>query len=367
MGRRMTNSQEKKERVSQKEFVCFIFGLFFLFTIFSGCGGKSTGRAYISMGATHQIIELDLSSNRIIRRFEGGYNPHGLAITPDGLFLYATSTKESPKEMKHSPMSGRGEHDHGDEPVRGKDTPRDNETGNVVMVETSNGKVVAQINVGAGTHHGVVTPDGRFAVFSVPSQGGIAVVSTSTQQVIHNIKTGAVSNYVLATKDGKDLYVSNTGDGTVTSINTQTWLVRKQIKVGKGPGHLVESPDGHLVYVVNAFDETVSLIERRLEKEISVFKVGANPHGIDVHPSGKTVFVANQNDNTVTLYDTHTQQTKTWTVGESPYHLSVDPNNKRVFVGSRSLGKIWILNAWSGKIQGEIETGPVPHQMVFKK
>jgi YVTN family beta-propeller protein len=129
----------------------------------------------------------------------------------------------------------------------------------------------------------------------------------------------------------------------------------------------VESPDGHLVYVVNAFDETVSLIERRLEKEISVFKVGANPHGIDVHPSGKTVFVANQNDNTVTLYDTHTQQTKTWTVGESPYHLSVDPNNKRVFVGSRSLGKIWILNAWSGKIQGEIETGPVPHQMVFKK
>lgn len=351
--------------------VCYImawvFAVFYLPTgieITQAAGPD--GRAYIAMGLAGQVAEIGLDNDLILRRFEAGTNPHGLAITPDGRYLYATSTKTGSKEMKHAPSPGGADQRHHKEKGQEKQEPADTESGRVTVIDTRSGDIVARVEIGAGTHHAAVTPDGRFAVVTVPSEGGVAIISTRNQEVVRRIPTGAVSNYVLATQDGKALYVSNTEDGTVTVIDTTSWVVQKQIRIGKGPGHLVENPDGRMIYAVNTFEGSVSVIDRARGKAVSTFQVGENPHGIDIHPDGKTVYVANQGSNMLTVYKVETKRADTWRTGERPYHLAVDPSGEKLYVGSRSLGKIWVLDPASGERLKEIVTGPVPHQVVFK-
>ncbi len=175
--------------------------------------------AYVAMGSANQIIEIDLASHKILRRLDGGVNPHGLAVTPNGRLLVAASRAASPKkkrEAKHS--EDKHHHDEAAETESAK-PPEDPNAGKATIIEARSGRVITHIDVGGGSHHAAVTRDGKFAVLTVPSQKGIVIISTSTQEIVGTLETGAGSNYALASRDGKAVYVSNTGEGTITSIN----------------------------------------------------------------------------------------------------------------------------------------------------
>ncbi len=322
-------------------------------------------RAYVAMGSLNQVLEIDIMNDKILRVFEAGVNPHGLAVTPDGRFLYAASRGSGPKKADHGKEGTEGKHHPLEAEKKAGQPEIDVHAGKATVIDIGSGEVVGRIDIGAGSHHAAVTRDGKYTVFTVPSKKGIVMVSTATRTIVRTVETGSGADYVLAGRDGKALYVSNKGDGTVTLIDTASWAVRSQIKVGQGPGHLAESPDGKTIYAVNSFDGTVSVIDAAGQRAISTFVVGVNPHGMDVRPDGKAVYVANRGGTTVTVYDTESKKTKEWTIGEKPYHLAVGPDGRKIYVGSRSLSKLWVLNIENGNILREIQTEATPHQIVF--
>ena len=40
--------------------------------------------AYIPLGSANEVIAVDVANGKIIKRYSGVENPHGLAATPDG-------------------------------------------------------------------------------------------------------------------------------------------------------------------------------------------------------------------------------------------------------------------------------------------
>jgi len=206
----------------------------------------------------------------------GGYptlNPQGLAITPDGRYLFVS----------------------------------ENRLGGVVAVIDIGAKTtVASLSQGAGLIPlGIaVHPNGQRAYFAFANptlMGGDVVrvfdITTMTATAV-SIPVGAVPTGMAVTPDGAKLYVSNTGSGTVSVIDTATDTVTT-IAAGATPAALAVSPDQSQLYVVNNGSSSVSVINIALNNVVGTVNVGASPEGIAITPDGQRAYVTNAASNTV--------------------------------------------------------------------
>ena len=87
--------------------------------------------AYIPLGSGNEVIAVDTASDKIIRRFPGVENPHGLVATPDGEYIVAGSLKETPLPAGAS-----------------VDTPNSK----LYVIHPEHGHVMAEIPVSGWTH-----------------------------------------------------------------------------------------------------------------------------------------------------------------------------------------------------------------------
>ncbi|RMF84867.1 MAG: hypothetical protein D6736_18485 [Nitrospinota bacterium] len=351
------------------------------------------GFAYIPLGKSHSVAVIDIATQQLLRTIPGLNNPHGLVITPDGRRLYATSTKRGPNEMRmgagehHAASSmpsgeamgkhgmgmgmmrrGMGKHGAGMgmSEKEGMGMVSGQGSNQVSVIDTTTNAVIATIDVGGGSHHAAISPDGKWVLVTVPSRGGIAVIAVATNTLAAFIPTGKIANYVVVSPDGTRAYVSNKGEDTVSIIDLPAGKVRATIPVNAGPDHLALSPDGKQLYVTNALADTLSVIDTAMEKVVATLAVGEGPHGVDVTPDGARIFVANMGEGTVSAIAADTGETVTTTrLGLTPQHVAVTPDGKRVFINSEEGNGTWVLDPMTTKVQAWIPLAPQPHQIAI--
>ena len=297
----------------------------------------SKGIAYVAMGPSNNVAAIDIATGQVMGTLAAGWNPHGVAATPDGHYLVTTS-----RQLKPS-----------DPPVPTR----------VSIINTQTFQTLVHLDVGGDSHHAFINPQGTNAYVSVPARGGIAVIDVLGLRVIRHVKTGARANSIVTSPDGETIYVTNKGDDTLSIIDGNTFETVATIPLGIGPDHVAIDGAGQWLFVTNAFSNDVSVVDLEAKKEVARIPVAQGPHGLGLSRDGKILYVASRGGKTVSAVDVSSRKVlRTKALGKGPGHLTVTPDGKHIYVNDEKLGKIWVLEPETLTVQTSISLWPEPHE-----
>ena len=214
-------------------------------------------------------------------------------------------------------------------------------TGVISAIDPETGVVVDRLSTGIQLGQAVMTPDGARLYVTGASDGGvIAVVDPSTFHLAALIRVGGQVQGITISPDGRLLYVAGTQDGTVTVVDALTLTQQAIIEVGGTPQHLSVSPDGQTVYASVLHlgrnpRATLAVVDARLRKVVGSVEVGGGAGAVAVTPDGSRVYVALTRQRAVAVVDAATRTL----LRRLPYDargLSNAPGDRRIFLATGS-------------------------------
>jgi DNA-binding beta-propeller fold protein YncE len=139
---------------------------------------------------------------------------------------------------------------------------------------------------------------------SLWGQSWVAVIDLKTRQVAARWTVEDHPNEMLLSKSGKHLFVANANRNTVTVLNTATGkpveTLLAELQPGSPPGNtpnsLALTPDETLLFVANANINTLAVFdvaEPGRSRSLGFIPVGWYPTSVRVTPDGKKLLVAN--------------------------------------------------------------------------
>lgn len=323
---------------------------------------------YVPLGSAGEVLVIDAASDRIVGQIAGLEEVHGLAGAAGGDYLVAGSYAETTPDQPAIPPKPKGmsEAEHrAHHAMPAESAATDREAVSVVsVIRVKDRKVVRRITVPGAVHHTAVTPDGRYAVATLPNDGGVGVIDLAAFKFLKTVPTGPLPNYAALSADGKRLYVSNAGNGTISEIDTARWMVRRNFAAGSSPEHLVLSPDDGTLYVNNVDAGTVSVISLERGAVVRTYEIGGALHGIDLSDDGRTLFVSAKENNKLVAIDLEKGRMRSISLDPAPYHLTAVRGTGKLYVSSAEEPKIWVVDQKSLALLGDIPIRGKGHQMV---
>jgi YVTN family beta-propeller protein len=262
-------------------------------------------RAYVTNSNSTTVTVIDIPSNTVIAVITGFDGPSGFAITPDGTKAYVNnygsgnplqsgfgttvrvvdlSTNAiigAPITVDQAPaglaITPNGEFVYVINYVDGNPG-----TGTVNIIQTSNNTVIGRITGFSGPFTIVINADGSRAYVTnfgsnnfSPVGTTVSVIDLSSNTITATIKVGTQPSGIALTPDGRFAYVTNyntlylgpnfsdltPGIGIVNIIDTCSNIVLCQrFIVGSSPANIAISPDGKRAYVTNYSSNNVSVL-----------------------------------------------------------------------------------------------------------
>jgi len=175
---------------------------------------------------------------------------------------------------------------------------------------------------------------------------------------------------VTLSADGSTAYVSNWGEHSVTPISTRTRAALGKIEVGTHPNALATNPKlaRHQIVVANGDSDTLSVIDTASNTVVQTINLapypnapeGSNPNALAIAPDGNTLYVANAGNNDVDVVTLTGRRSVVGMIPTAWYPTAVDvsPDGQTLYVANaKGLG----AGPNPGYIQGAF--GP-PNQYV---
>ena len=238
--------------------------------------GGASGILVLDAGTASQVDTISLIDGGSPVSVGAGTSliPNGLAVSPDGRYLYAV-----------------------DNQVGGK----------VVVVDIAAKAVVKSVSLGAGMMPLAVAvhPRGQVAYFAfsdTTSSGGdvVKVFDVATLSAAPaGISVRHQPEGIAVTPDGAKIYVANNLDNSVSVIDAATNVVTTTTAVGLAPLGMAISPDGSRVYVANSGGTSTSVINVSTNAVEATVTVGTTPVGVAISPDGSRGYVANSGSGTL--------------------------------------------------------------------
>lgn len=252
-------------------------------------------RAYLSNSATGTVTVVNTLDGTVVTTIAVGGNPVGIAVKPDGKFVYVANTNSisvidaatntvsrtialtiTPTSMVIAPNGGT--------------LYVGNATGKMAKVSTSTNKITGWVSA-VGVTSVIVSPDGKRVYATTPSGIVAYTVSTGTTKLV--AVAGTSPTAIAASKDGKKLYVLTDGStvnvldtGKFTSLGTfdTTSAVRAATVNKDGSLLLVTTQSGDL----QVYDTATSTLLTTLHTGDTVNGIAASPDGMQLYTAGDT-------------------------------------------------------------------------------
>lgn len=179
--------------------------------------------------------EVDPATGAVVRSFETGANPSGIAVSEDGRLLAVT----------------------------------DRDSDALSLFDLGTGAVLDRVSVG---HHpfGVTLRDGRAYVADV-LDNSVTVVDLARRAVVGKVETGE-RPYAVAFAAGRG-FVTDQYGGTLTVFDPEALIVTGQVIVGDYPEGISVAADGRTLFVANWFSDSVMRVDGEtlaVEQEIAM-------------------------------------------------------------------------------------------------
>lgn len=288
--------------------------------------------------------------NRAVVALHSGYNPHGLVVIdgktdeavqriplptswlglawhPDGSKLYVSGGNNSSNKGIRAPIYVLDYKDN-----------RLSEEPSATFMETV---APTEIYWSGLVHH----PAENLLFAANRTAGNIVVFDSSSGRLITRIKTEVNPYDLVLTEDGRTLYCSNWASDSVSVIDTQISKVIGTIQVGDNPNDMVMSKDGRL-FVACSNDNSVVVVDTKRGYAVEVIFTslypsapeGSTPNALALDLEEKTLYVANADNNSVAVVDVSEPGESTVLgfipTGWYPSAVALSPNGNKLYIGN---------------------------------
>jgi YVTN family beta-propeller protein len=227
---------------------------------------KSDDTAYI----------LDRQTGERLAVIETGFQPHEVAVSPDGRTAVVTNygTRERPGNS-------------------------------LTVIDIARAERIKDISLLEYTMpHGIQFLDDTRVIVTTEGRESVLTVDIETEAIQQVFMTEQhISHMVAALPDGSRAFVPNIGSGTVTVLDLETGLVEAHIPTGEGAEGIAISPDGMEVWVTNRGANTVSVIDAQTLEVIFELPSPEFPIRAEFSPDGRHVVVTNAQSGDITVFD----------------------------------------------------------------
>jgi YVTN family beta-propeller protein len=219
-----------------------------------------------------KVSNYELPAETLIRV---GFDPQGLAVTPDGSQVWAADT---------GPQTGQPS------------------LGGISVISTATDKVTSTLKLLADPREIAFSPSGSTAY--VTTGLGLLVIDTATLKVTAVIPGLGNPEGVAVAPDGKTVYVTNTVQGLVEVISAATNKVTGTIQVGQMPWQLAISANGSKIYVADGDSDAISVVAAASDKVTATISDPGDPVSVGLTPNGSELWVGGLTSGIVTVFDT---------------------------------------------------------------
>jgi YVTN family beta-propeller protein len=239
---------------------------------------------------------VDLSMLKLVKVLRGVSDPEQLAVSRDGKRLYVASE----------------------------------DTGQGIVLDASDGHVLAKLPVGGEPEGVTLSPNGRHVYMTSEEEHHVAVIDVASNKVLVALEVGQRPRFTEFSDDGAYAFVSGENDGTITVIDARALKVLRTIKLQGAltrPVGMVVSHDGKRLYAVTGRGRNLLDIDITTGQVLRTVEVGQRPWGVALSPSGDRLYTANGSSNDVTVVDTAGFNVVAKVpVGDSPWGAIVVPH-----------------------------------------
>ncbi len=292
-----------------------------------------SGLMYVQNMNSNSISVIDLAANTVLRNITVNGTLQNIKLSEDQQALYIiTTNRHSGTVYMLNTTSNEIMNERISTQVSFQDVALFNDTlylsdtiGGKLLVMSSNGTLMHEINVGSRPQFIEVRPDGQ-VLYVAKSGGSISVVDLEQNIVITEINSENMPHHLSFDNNGAKLFVVNAENDTLTVIDSQKHEIIKTIPVGDNPRYVALNPEGTLAYVTNMASNTVSMVDTQLIEVVNEIPVSNGPYGIAFSADGGDLaYVSRTSGNDLSIIDT-ASNTITTTIsagGAGPNHMVV--------------------------------------------
>ena len=285
---------------------------------------------------------IDPESGETTATVETDFNPHEVAISPDGSKSYVTCS------------------------LGGALNVIDNDAGEVIerfeheLFDFPHGLAVRE---SAGELWLASTYSSQLFVFDVETTELLDVFPTYQDK----------SHMVTFSPDEKWAYVANIGSDNVTVIDCEERRIVGDPPVGEGPEGIGVDPDTGEVLVANQDDGMLSVLDPESLEETNKALLGETPIRVVVSPDGRYAFVPNRESNDVSVIDTdHVRdgERRPWEIARIPVGIwpggtVFAPDGDRAFVANNKTNDVSVIDVEAFEEVDRFETDLHPDGIAY--
>lgn len=305
-----------------------------LFAVPSHVSAAVAPKAYIGLFKDNAVAVYDTASNQVTKTIPIPSGPHGLVVTPDGRWVYASSDGDSV----------------------------------VSVIDTSTDSVTDTIDVGATPHGLAITPDGSKVLVSGFGTDSVEAIDTATNQVVWQVPVPQPHNIAI-TPDGQTAYAGGQKDGAqqLAIIDIASGTETGSVPLDHTPRALNVSPGGaDLAYTLAGVD-ALQILDLGSDKLDTQIPTGASPHHPLFTPDGKLGMVVSQGPGTLDFFDPETYAaTGTVKVGTMPHWIGVSSDSRWAYVTNENSNDLSVVDLSDRSVKTTVPVGNGPRKIVVQ-
>jgi YVTN family beta-propeller protein len=213
--------------------------------------------AFATNRSENTLSIIDISGGTLLQTVHTGRGPQGLALSPNGQFLYiAQSLDDTVLVLSTSDFSAR------------KSIPTAGSPGDIAIF-----------------------PDGQ--LLYVACRDRIDIIRTADDTITESVSAVREPAGLALTPDGRRLYVTNVSQGTLTVINTRDLTLSAVVDLGSsfGPSGIRVAPGGDFLYVAGLSSTKILALDTRDLTIKASIDLGLQPSSIAFSPDGTFAYV----------------------------------------------------------------------------
>jgi PQQ-dependent catabolism-associated beta-propeller protein len=237
-----------------------------------------------------------------------------------------------------------------------------NEKGNTVsVIDPATNKVQTTINVGTQPRGIGKSPDGSELYVALGEEGKIAVIDPKTNAVLRKFDSGPDPEAFGVHPNG-NIYISMEADAKAAVYNPKTGERVAVVDVGLEPEGVAVSPDGSKVIVTSESTNMLHVISVPDHQIVANILVGSRPRSATFSADGKWAYASSEIGGEIKRVDMSTFKVeKVTSIGEDdakPKDVLLSKDQKTLYVAGGRAGKVFIFDADSLTLKGNIPVGP---------
>jgi YVTN family beta-propeller protein len=291
-------------------------------------------KAYVGLFGDSGIAVIDTASNQVTKTISIPTGPHGMVITPDGKWVFASSDGDSV----------------------------------VSVISTATDEVIASIDVGPMPHGLAITPDGSRVLVAGFGSDQVEAIDTSTNEMAWQLPLPQPHNLAI-TADGQTAYAASqkAGSETLAIFDVPSGTQTGSVPLDHTPRALNVSPDGGEVFFTEAGVDALLVLDRATNQVVTQIPTGASPHHPLFTPDGKLGMIVAQGPGELDVFDPDTYaSTGTVKVGDMPHWIAASADNHFAYVTNEKSNDVSMVDLTSGTVAATIPVGNAPRKIVVQ-